>query len=456
MDAASRTGVDDIREIIDGVRYKPVGARYKVYIIDEVHMLSRNAFNALLKTLEEPPENVKFIFATTEIRKVPVTVLSRCQRFDLRRIKSDDLVKLFSVICEKEGVESEEEPLQLISRIADGSVRDGLSLLDQAMALAAGRITTSIVQAMLGLSNRVEVFDLFEEIMAGNLPEALSRVANMSQLGVDPLLIAQDLLETTHLITKFKVAPDAAGYVVTDLEKERGTDLAARLPMAQLGRCWQMLIKGINEIQQAPSSLPALEMVLIRLAYLSDSSDQNDIIERLNSNFKKKIPDGTYLEKTIEEPETVEGPEILGKKENHNELGPSNFQEIVDLFELKREGIIHAKLVANVRPVRVAPGLLEIMRASDLDESLVMRIMKLLSDWTGKPWKVSVVGDQGEKTIADQVLDKEIAVKKEVSNDPVVAAVLGHFPGAMIESVRPLAPYDLNFEIENFENINDD
>jgi DNA polymerase-3 subunit gamma/tau len=278
----------------------------------------------------------------------------------------------------------------------------------------------------------------------------------MSQLGVEPLLIAQDLLEITHLITKFKVAPDIAGYVVTDLEKNRGNDLAARLPMAQLGRCWQMLIKGINEIQQAPSSLPALEMVLIRLAYLSDASDQKDMIERLNSDLKKKIPEGTYVEKISKESETDEGLEKSERQENHNELGPSNFQEIVDLFELKREGIIHAKLVANVRPVRVAPGLLEIMGTSGLDEGLVTRIKKLLSDWTGEPWKVDVVGGMGEKTIADQVLDKEIAVKKEASDDPIVAAVLDHFPGATIESVRPLAPYDLNFEIENFENINDD
>ena len=288
MDAASRTGVDDIREIIDGVRYKPVGARYKIYIIDEVHMLSKNAFNALLKTLEEPPENVKFIFATTEIRKVPITVLSRCQRFDLRRISIEGLINLFSTICEKENIQADSEALRLIARAADGSARDGLSLLDQAMALTEDQISPELVQKMLGLGGKKELFDLFEEVMQGNVPEALSRVVNLNALGADPLQIAQDLLEITHLVTKFKVASKVVGEMVTDLEIERGNYLASKLPMVQLGRCWQMLLKGISEIQQATSQLAALEMVLIRLAYLVEPNKPNETAEQANLDIKKK------------------------------------------------------------------------------------------------------------------------------------------------------------------------
>ena len=279
MDAASRTGVDDIREILDGVRYKPVGARYKIYIIDEVHMLSKNAFNALLKTLEEPPENVKFIFATTEIRKVPITVLSRCQRFDLRRIGIEDLINLFSTICEKENIQADSEALRLIARAADGSARDGLSLLDQAMALTEDQISPELVQKMLGLGDKKELFDLFEEVMQGNVPEALSRVVNLNALGADPLQIAQDLMEITHLVTKFKVASKDVGEMVTDLEIERDNYLASKLPMVQLGRCWQMLLKGISEIQQATSQLAALEMVLIMLAYLAEPDKPDETAE---------------------------------------------------------------------------------------------------------------------------------------------------------------------------------
>ena len=444
MDAASRTGVDDIREIIDGVRYKPVAARYKIYIIDEVHMLSKNAFNALLKTLEEPPENVKFIFATTEIRKVPITVLSRCQRFDLRRIGIEDLINLFSAICEKENIKADSEALRLIARAADGSARDGLSLLDQSMALTDDQISPELVQKMLGLGGKKELFDLFEEVMQGNLPEALSRVGNLNALGSDPLQIAQDLLEITHLVTKFKVASKVVGEIVTDLEIERGNYLATKLPMVQLGRCWQMLLKGVGEIQQASSQLAALEMVLIRLAYLAEPNKPDETVERANLDIKKKVnvnqinSDETSKQETI----VLESP---SNELNHpHGIRDLTFADIVDLFEEKREGVIHSKLVTKVRLVSVAACRLEIMETNEIDNKFAVQVSKLLGEWTGQDWMVSVVHIEGEKTMQQQMLEKQRSMKSVAAQDPLVARIIETFPGATINTIRPLLDGDLN------------
>ena len=446
MDAASRTGVDDIREILDGVRYKPVGARYKIYIIDEVHMLSKNAFNALLKTLEEPPENVKFIFATTEIRKVPITVLSRCQRFDLRRISIEDLINLFSTICEKENIQADSEALRLIARAADGSARDGLSLLDQAMALTEDQISPELVQKMLGLGDKKELFDLFEEVMQGNVPEALSRVVNLNALGADPLQIAQDLLEITHLVTKFKVASKVVGEMVTDLEIERGNYLASKLPMVQLGRCWQMLLKGISEIQQATSQLAALEMVLIRLAYLAEPDKPDETAEKPNLDIKKKVNINQINDEETSKQEIVvlENP---SNELNHPQTpGGLTFTDIVDLFEKKREGLIHSKLVTQARLFSVTPGRLEMMKTKEIDDKFAARISKLLGEWTGQDWMVSVVDREGDKTIQEQMLEKERCMKTEAAQDPLVARIIETFPGATIDTVRPLLDREFNCE----------
>ena len=446
MDAASRTGVDDIREILDGVRYKPVGARYKIYIIDEVHMLSKNAFNALLKTLEEPPENVKFIFATTEIRKVPITVLSRCQRFDLRRISLEDLINLFSTICEKENIQADSEALRLIARAADGSARDGLSLLDQAMALTEDQISPELVQKMLGLGDKKELFDLFEEVMQGNVPEALSRVVNLNALGADPLQIAQDLLEITHLVTKFKVASKVVGEMVTDLEIERGNYLASKLPMVQLGRCWQMLLKGISEIQQATSQLAALEMVLIRLAYLAEPDKPDETAEKPNLDIKKKVNINQINDEETSKQEIVvlENP---SNELNHPQTpGGLTFTDIVDLFEKKREGLIHSKLVTQARLFSVTPGRLEMMKTKEIDDKFAARISKLLGEWTGQNWMVSVVDREGDKTIQEQMLEKERCMKTEAAQDPLVARIIETFPGATIDTVRPLLDREFNCE----------
>ena len=448
MDAASRTGVDDIREIIDGVRYKPVGARYKIYIIDEVHMLSKNAFNALLKTLEEPPENVKFIFATTEIRKVPITVLSRCQRFDLRRISIKGLINLFSTICEKENIQADSEALRLIARAADGSARDGLSLLDQAMALTEDQISPELVQKMLGLGGKKELFDLFEEVMQGNVPEALSRVVNLNALGADPLQIAQDLLEITHLVTKFKVASKVVGEMVTDLEIERGNYLASKLPMVQLGRCWQMLLKGISEIQQATSQLAALEMVLIRLAYLVEPNKLNETVEQSNLDIKKKVNINQINDEETPKQEIAVLENPSNELNNPQTPGGLTFTDIVDLFEKKREGLIHSKLVTQARLFSVAPGRLEMMKTKEIDDKFAAQVSKLLGKWTGQDWTVSVVDREGDKTIQEQMLEKERSMKTVAAQDPLVARIIETFPGATINTVRPLLDRDLNRETD--------
>ncbi|MCH9021118.1 MAG: DNA polymerase III subunit gamma/tau, partial [Proteobacteria bacterium] len=282
MDAASRTGVDDIRELIDGVRYRPVSARYKVYIIDEVHMLSKAAFNALLKTLEEPPPHVTFIFATTETRRVPMTVVSRCQRFDLRRVDAELLLRHLGDIAGKEEVTASEGALALIARAADGSVRDALSILDQAISHCGGEIDEASVRDMLGLADRAQVFDLFEAVMAGEVKTAFDELARQYEAGVDPLVVVQDLLELTHWLTRVKLTPGAVKAItVAEVERRRGTELAERLSLAELTRTWQMLLKGLEETRTAPEPLAAVEMVLVRLAYVADLPTPGELVKAI-------------------------------------------------------------------------------------------------------------------------------------------------------------------------------
>ena len=432
MDAASRTGVDDIREILDGVRYKPVVARNKVYIIDEVHMLSRNAFNALLKTLEEPPENVKFIFATTEIRKVPVTVLSRCQRFDLKRLKMEDLTNLFSTVCQKENVTIEKDALTALGRAADGSARDGLSLLDQSMALSSGNITATVVQGMLGNSDRGNILELFEETMSGNLQGALNRLERMHQNGIDPLLIVQDLLEVVHLVTKFKVHPLHIEDSISDFEKQKSVELAKQIPMVQLGRAWQMLLKGIAEVQSSSSPFSALEMLMIRVVYLADKREYTSTRISTEESQKKKA------ELSGDEEKSSSAASRSQNVERTIENLPTTFTQIVDMFEKRREAIIHANLIEKVKPVKVEAGLMEIEATDDLDKDLTGPIGKLLSEWTGIPWQISLVHSPGEKTLREKMADEEYEAKEKAKNDPIVASVLSSFPGTKVQSIRKI------------------
>src|SRR3954466_5486995 len=299
MDAASRTGVNDIRELIEGVRYRPVSARYKIYIIDEVHMLSSSAFNALLKTLEEPPEHVKFIFATTEIRKVPVTVLSRCQRFDLRRIEADKLAQHLGSIAASEGAKLAPNALALIARAADGSARDGLSLLDQAITLVdqskgEAEVTEEQVRAMLGIADRTQLFELYEAVMAGRAAEALGQLRRMYEAGADPIVVLQDLLDLTHWLTRCRLTPDVLQQpAVPEAERKRGGGLAKELSLPVLARAWQMLLKGLAEAQYAPQPLAAVEMALIRLMHVADLPTPGDLVKQLVGQGGASVPAST-------------------------------------------------------------------------------------------------------------------------------------------------------------------
>jgi len=464
MDAASRTGVNDIREIIDGVRYRPTSARFKVYIIDEVHMLSTAAFNALLKTLEEPPEHVKFIFATTEIRKIPVTVLSRCQRFDLRRVEMEVLEKHFSAIAEKENAQIEPSAMALICRAADGSVRDGLSLLDQAIAHGAGTVSEEQVRDMLGLADRARVFDLFDAVMKGDITSALKMMTDQYAVGADPVVIIQDMLELTHWLTRLKLAPEsAASAAVSETERVKGGEMAKTLSMATLTRVWQMLLKGLGEVRTAPSPLQAAEMVLVRLAYAADLPSPAEAIESLRNNppppnggggggLPAGAPAGGYTQALAQA--TVNGapsgPTMMispGLPQAANAPGnalaaqglPGSFAELAELFMEKREAVLAAELKSSVHLVRYEPGLIEFRPADGTSKDLAQKVSKLLGAWTGRPWLVSVSREQGEPTLRQQQIEAETKRRQDAAAHPLVQAILTAFPGASIEAVRDLA-----------------
>ncbi|MBI3452590.1 MAG: DNA polymerase III subunit gamma/tau [Rhodospirillales bacterium] len=474
MDAASRTGVDDVRELIDGVRYRPVSARYKVYIVDEVHMLSKNAFNALLKTLEEPPEHVKFVFATTEIRKVPVTVLSRCQRFDLRRIDQAALADYLAAIAGKEGRKLAPAAAALLARAADGSARDGLSLLDRALAHAesdTAEVDESEVRGLLGLADRTQIFDLFEALMKGEAAPALARIAEMYRGGADPLVVLQDLLEVTHWLTRLKVAPDIADDpTVPEAERARGRDLVARLGMPALARSWQMLLKGLAEVQAAPQPLAALEMLAVRLTYAAELPSPAELAADLSSNGGGSaspagggrpgrsggavrgegvtVAAGTPLRSTpsgngqaqarLVEASPAVSPEAMLQP---RAADPQGFAEVAALFETKREGVLHAHLLNNVHLVAFEPGRIEFRPTVHAPKDLASRLMALLEKWTGRRWIVAISGEAGAPTLAEQATTAREASKAAAATHPLVRAVLDAFPGAAIEAVRgPAAP----------------
>ena len=466
MDAASRTGVDDIRELIEGVRYRPVAARYKVYIIDEVHMLSKSAFNALLKTLEEPPEHVKFIFATTEIRKVPVTVLSRCQRFDLRRVGQDELTEHLGKIAAAEGVSVPGDAIRLIARAADGSVRDGLSLLDQAIAHGAGSPTAEEVRLMLGLADRAQSLDLFELIMRGDIAAALALLEQLYVGGADPLILLQDLLEVCHWLTRLKIDASAEGPVAADRERARGQAMARELAMSALTRAWQMLLKGLGETQAAGNPIAAAEMALIRLAYAAELPSPGELVRSLAGERPApaapgarapsaargegeartaapqpsrsgpraglELPTGGPQAAFAREPETAE--ESAPGSED-----PVSFAALVELVE-ENEPLLGAQLRNNVHLVRFEPGRLEFRPNAQAPANLAPRLTTLLARWTGRRWAISVAREGGEPTLGEEAKRARADRLAEAAALPLVEAVLKSFPGAVVESVRPLTP----------------
>lgn len=461
IDAASRTGIDDIRELIESLRYKPVSARNKIYIVDEVHMLSRQAFNGLLKTLEEPPDNVVFVFATTEIRKVPVTVLSRCQRFDLRRIDSDALAGHFAMVSKKEGVEIEPAAIDIIARAADGSVRDGLSLLDQAMAMSGKGITAAQIRDMLGLADRVAVFDLFDSVMSGDIAAALDRFQAMHRDGADPVIVIQDLLEVTHWLTRIKIAPALAEEPgVPEEERVRGAKISQSLTMPVLSRCWQMLLKGLGETQMAPAPFAAAEMLLIRMTHAADLPPPADLIKSLQSDTPAPTPVAASTAQSSAAPAATSlasgatGPARPSSAAAHAVaadpaplIGPEavvaadmagilrRYEDVIALFDEKREGIMTAHLRQDVHLVDFSQHRIEFRPGPNAPRDLANRMGRMLSDWTGERWIVSVSDAPGAPTLAEQSAAAKAERLAEAERDPLVRAVKETFPGARIRGI---------------------
>ena len=463
MDAASNTGVDNIRELLDGVRYLPVSARNKIYIIDEVHMLSRQAFNALLKTLEEPPPRVIFIFATTEVRKIPITVLSRCQRFDLRRVAADVLSTHLASIAEKEGVEVEADAVALLAQAGDGSVRDALSLLDQAIAHCQDRVTAEQTREMLGLADRGRVFDLFEILMRGDIAGALDALRALYDLGVDPLVALRDLLELTHLLTRLKVVAGAENEPgAAELERTRGRALADALSMPVLARAWQMLLKGIGEVRLAPIAISAAEMVLVRIAYSAELPSPADLARRLEEGAATsaaptdggaapagggQASTGDVRAMPAADPrpaaarETALAPDLAPEAEPEPSPGDriDSFEGLVALAAQRREGTLAAWLHNNVRLVDFAPGHLVFQPAGDVGGDLAAGLRKRLKALTGGDWRVEVATDgAAEPTRAERADAVQAARVAEAADHPAVKAVLDTFPGARITAVRDI------------------
>ncbi|MGA0777465.1 MAG: DNA polymerase III subunit gamma/tau [Gemmobacter sp.] len=460
MDAASRTGVGDIREIIDGVAYRAASARYKIYIIDEVHMLSTNAFNALLKTLEEPPAHVKFIFATTEIRKVPVTVLSRCQRFDLRRIEPETMIAHLGRIADAEGVKLDADACALITRAAEGSVRDALSLLDQAIVHGAGEVGAETVRAMLGLADRGRVLDLFERVMRGDAAGALAELGAQYADGADPFAVLRDLAEATHWISVLKITPGAADDpTISPDERARGLDFAARLPMRALTRAWQMLIRAIEETSLAPNPMAGAEMALIRLTHVADLPDPESLLRRLGAGGAPGgvagagapaggAPSGgvramaTAAEAMGGVP-TAAGPRAQGTALPARAEAPApvlaRFEDVVAMIRARRDMTLLVDVETGVRLVRHAPGRIEFEPAPGAPPDLAARLARRLQEWTGSRWGVSIVSEGGAPTIAETAARARDDAASEALDHPVVQAVLAAFPGARIAAVRDIA-----------------
>lgn len=461
MDAASHTGIDDIREIIESVRYKPAYARYKVFIIDEVHMLSKAAFNGLLKTLEEPPPHVKFIFATTEIRKVPVTVLSRCQRFDLRRVDTGLLTDHFAKIAKTEGQKAEKEALSLIARAAEGSVRDGLSILDQALAHSNGKIKAADVLAMLGLADRARIYDLLDAVFAGKPKEALVLLEALHADSADPIQIVSDLAEAVHTATRIKAAgPDAASALSAG-ERDRAKAIAERLSLAALVRAWQMLLKGLDEVGRAPRSIIAVEMLLIRMSHAADLPSPEDLIRRLTGksasqtkgeHFKNEsradahVPDSSASLGASPARRHVVGGDSAPRAEARLSQAPAsspapqleNFADLVALAAEKRDVRLKIALEDTVELVHFKPGHVELHLLADAPKDLAGDLSRKLKHWTGERWMVSLTEERGEKPLGALRREREARILKEVKRHPAVKSVMRHFPKAEIVSVREL------------------
>jgi DNA polymerase-3 subunit gamma/tau len=456
MDAASHTSIDDVREIVESARYKPVMARTKVYIIDEVHMLSKSAFNGLLKTLEEPPEHVKFLFATTEIEKVPVTVRSRCLRFDLRRVESEALVRHLANICDKEKVEIDHDSLALIARASEGSVRDSLSLLDQAIAHGAGApIGVENLRLMLGLADRARVIDLFEALMRGDVAAALANLKDQYDSGADPGQVLIDLAAFVHFVTKTKVAPEVLDPSATQVERERGGFFAQNLSMAVLSRAWQILLKGVEEVKDSPRPLPAADMVLVRLAYAADLPTPEEALKNFSaapsggsssgSSRGAPSPSGPGPGAALRAAPRLASAQAAPTASIASAPAPSpgapalaikSFAELLALAAEKRDIQTKTALERDVRLVRFEPGVLEFSLAPGGSPGLAANLTRKLQDWTGQRWMVALSSAPGAPSLLEQAAAKEDEKRIGVQAHPLVRAALDLFPGAVVVAVR--------------------
>jgi DNA polymerase-3 subunit gamma/tau len=467
MDAASHTGIDDIREIIEAVRYKPAYARYKVFIIDEVHMLSKAAFNGLLKTLEEPPPHAKFIFATTEIRKVPVTVLSRCQRFDLRRVDVALLVEHFKRIVKAEKQKAEPEALALIARAAEGSVRDGLSILDQALSHGSGKVKAADVLAMLGLADRSRIYDLLDAVLGGKPKEAIALLEGLHADGADPLQVVSELAEVVHAASRIKVAGEESASTLSASERTRASATADRLPMPALARAWQMLLKGLDEVARAPRAITATEMLLIRMSYAANLPPLDGLIQRLteNSDVRTNRERGSNESPTLGNvPDSSGAPQARLLVSGGGEAAPftdrmpeaeailetavceaprapklDSFADVVALATERRDVRLKLALEDDVELVRFKQGHIELHLLTNASKTLTGNLSRRLREWTGERWIVSTTDERGEKPLGEVRRERQARMKEEARRHPTVQQVLQTFPDAQIATVHDLS-----------------
>ena len=450
IDAASKTGVDDIREIIDHVKYKPVNSTFKIFIIDEVHMLSKNAFNALLKTLEEPPEHVKFIFATTEVKKIPITILSRCQRFDLHRIENKLLTSHLFKVSELEKINIEQDAMTLIVRAADGSVRDGLSLLDQAIANQNESISANQIIDMLGLADRGKIFDLLDYIFQGNAIKALQIYNELHQAGADIIMIFDEMLNAVHFITEIKIAPNLKDDIyIPELERERGSEIAAKLTMTTLGLVWQVLFKGYQELQEGFHLHQHGEMIILRLIYLHDGPTPEDLLKEYKEQDKSKSED--ISQKNPITPTQINRNETINTKEENFNL-PDNknsiksnfsipvnsYRNFVDLFYQHKEGMLHTQLYNNVKLISFKVGEVTLNTDSIKDPHFNRTVAKLISKWTGRIWQIHTSTSNVGKSLYEEDLINQQKEIEKMKNHPEIKQILETFPGVSIHSITDI------------------
>ena len=467
LDAASRTGVDDIREILDGVRYKPTNARYKIYIIDEVHMLSKNAFNALLKTLEEPPSHVIFIFATTEIRKVPVTILSRCQRFDLQRLKIDELMKMFHKIIAAEKINAEEEALLMLAKAADGSARDATSLLDQAISLGLGNVKVDVVKNMIGVADRSTTFELFESLTSGQVDHAVELLRQQYSNGANPSTILQDLIGVTHLVAKTRIIPSSLDDPsLSEEERTFAKKMAAAVSIAILSKIWQMMIKGISEMQIAPVQIDALEMILIRIAYAANLPTPAEILAdvKKNSNLApaaQNIAPSRPLPNVLQN--AAPAPVLASTNLSVSEGGskPTNFfnspEDLIQYLEQNRKLLIVYSLKSDVSFDTFQDGYVKMTISDKISSDFILNLHKILEQATGKAWKIDTVRGNLGQTLFQKEDAKIAEERKDIMESPLVKAILAEFKGARIETIiRKISESSENDDEDDNEGVIDD